>query len=205
VPREVELRLRAAYEASADLVADSMSDQDPILGADRADLTVGVKHPRWRTPLLAAVAVLIVTAGTVLAIDQARSHRAASPPTSSASSLPQPAPPALLRSRTHSALTANMVLRLDQPVEWVKTTSHKWAAAQGINAGPLPADVDIYIVQIRGSFVCGACKSPVTIKGSVMVLELPLKPNQQIGEGFAMGNTAYDLSRAGTVHTFTGA
>ena len=81
MPREVGLRLRAAYEASADLVADSMSDQDPILGADRAGLSEGPQHGRWRTPLLAAVAVLIVAAGTVLAIDQARSNRAASPPT----------------------------------------------------------------------------------------------------------------------------
>jgi hypothetical protein len=197
---DVELRLRAAYEASADLIADT--PPAPEL-AGRSDAGDGHAWRRWRTPLLAAVAVLIIAVGTVLALDRPGSHRAASPAPSGTASAPQPAPPPLVASHTHHVLTGNTVLRLDQPVEWVLTTTHKWAAAQGYGTG-LPADVPIYVVQIRGSFVCRACKSPVTIKGTVMVLELPLTPNRQIGEGFSMGPTAYDLSRAGTVHTFTG-
>src|SRR6266496_218298 len=166
MPTDVELRLRAAYEASADLIADNPPARELAGHIDAGD---GRAWRRWRTPLLAAVAVLIIA------------------------------------SHTHYVLTGNTVLRLDQPVEWVLTTTHKWAAAQGFANGLLPADVPIYVVQIRGSFVCRACKSPVTIKGTVMVLELPLTPNRQIGEGFSMGPIAYDLSRAGTVHTFTGA
>ena len=201
MPSDVELRLRAAYEASADLLADT--PPAPEL-AGHIDASDGHAWRRWRTPLLAAVAVLIIAVGTVLAVDRPGSHQAASPAPSGTASAPQPAPPPLVASHTHYALTGNTVLRLDQPVEWVLTTTHKWAAAQGFANGLLPADVPIYVVQIRGSFVCRACKSPVTIKGTVMVLELPLTPNRQIGEGFSMGPIAYDLSRAGTVHTFTG-
>jgi len=197
---DVEVRLRAAYEASANLIADTPSARELAGPIDAGD---GRAWRRWRTPLLAAVAVLIIAVGTVLAVDRG-SHRAASPAPSGSTSVPQPAAPPLVASHTHRVLTVNTVLRLDQPVEWVLTTTHKWAAARLIT-GPLPADVPIYVVQIRGSFVCRACKSPVTIKGTVMVLDLPLTPNRQIGEGFSMGYTAYDLSRAGTVHTFTGA
>ncbi len=197
---DVEVRLRAAYEASANLIADTPSARELAGPIDAGD---GHAWRRWRTPLLAAVAVLIIAVGTVLAVDRG-SHRAASPAPSGSTSVPQPAAPPLVASHTHRVLTVNTVLRLDQPVEWVLTTTHKWAAAQGFANGLLPADVPIYVVQIRGSFVCRACKSPVTIKGTVMVLELPLTPNRQIGEGFSMGPTAYDLSRAGTVHTFTG-
>ena len=196
---DVELRLRAAYEASANLIADTPPARELAEPIDAGD---GHGWRRWRTPLLAALAVLIIAVGTVLAVERPGSHRAASPAPSGSTSAPQPAPPLLVASHTHHVLTVNTVLRLDQPVEWVLTTTHKWAAAR-LTTGPLPADVPIYIIQIRGSFVCRACKSPVTIKGTVMVLDLPLTPNRQIGEGFSMGHTAYDLSRAGTVHTFT--
>jgi hypothetical protein len=135
----------------------------------------------------------------------ANSLRAPAPPPASASASPGEPVPSLVQSKTHQALTTNTVLQLDQRVQWVKTTTHKWAAVEyGPNASAPPADVDIYVVQIQGSFVCPACKSPRTVTGTVMILELPLQPNQQIGEGFSMGNTSYDLSRLGTVHVFKG-
>ncbi len=135
----------------------------------------------------------------------ANSLRAAAPPPVSASASPGEDVPALVRSKTHQALTNNIVRQLDQRVQWVKTTTHKLAAVEyEPNASALPADVDIYVVQIQGSFVCRACKSPRPVTGTVMILELPLQPNQQIGEGFIMGNTSYDLSLLGTVHVFQG-
>ena len=135
----------------------------------------------------------------------ANSLRASAPPPVPASASPGEDVPALVRSKTHHALTSNTVLQLDHRVQWVKTTTHKWAAVEyGPNASALPADVAVYVVQIQGSFVCRACKSPRPVTGSVMILALPLQPNQQIGEGFIMGKTSYDLTRLGTVHVFKG-
>jgi len=121
----------------------------------------------------------------------------------------EPPPPPLVQAKTHFALTTNTIDRLDQPVQWVKTTTYKWGALEYPRVRPggpveVPPDLDMYVVQIRGAFVCIGCKSMQTVTGTVMILELLLEPHPPFSDGFIMGNTSYDLSRIGTVHVFNG-
>ena len=125
-------------------------------------------------------------------------------PTTSGTVSPVEPPPSPVRAKTHAALTGNTVQRLDEPIEWVKTTADQWGALQLDGKTSPPGGYELYVVQVHGAFICRSCKGAATITGSTIVLELPLKVNQQVGEGFIMGNTSYDLNRIGTVHTFEG-
>jgi hypothetical protein len=212
MPNEIERRLRGAYAAS-DLLVDPVIADRTQRSAMTQRSAAGRPHrrrmARFALPLLATGVVLAIAGGTLLAINRSRSPHAASPATRSPASSKVTPPPALVRAKTHVALTANSVTELDQPVQWVLTTTHRWAAmanhsTPAASTTTEPAEAKIYIVQIRGSFVCGACKGFRPITGSVIILELPLTPNQQIGEGFSMGNVSYDLSALGTVHAFAG-
>jgi hypothetical protein len=211
MPNEIERRLRGAYAAS-DLLVDPVIADPTQRSAMAQRSAAGRPHrrrmARFVLPLLATAVVLAIAGGTLLAINRSRSPHAASPPTRSPASS-NANPPALVRAKTHIALTTNSVTQLDQPVQWVLTTTHRWAAmanhsTPAASTTAEPAEVKIYIVQIRGSFVCRACKGFRPITGSVIILELPLTPNQQIGEGFSIGNVSYDLSALGDVHTFAG-
>jgi hypothetical protein len=182
---DVETRLRATWIASEELITDA-DDPPPMVAAQRRS---------WRAPSLVAAAVLLIAVGVTVAVNWPTAKR-------ESGSTSAQATPARVLQAAQIAIRGQTVHRLDEPVEWVQTTTKKWAAlddepnAQSVNA-------PLYVIQLRGDFDCNLCKGPGAsqLRGSTIVTLVPLTDNQPSG-GFIFGNTTYDLSKLGSVHTF---
>ena len=212
---DIERRLRAVYHASERLLGESGASGDepsePLSPRVSRDPTF--RRARLMPILAAAVVVLAVVAVTLVVMRGGAHRHAATPTTVRQSASRSPAastqksgrgayesPPAAVTVAAHGAVTTNTALRVDQPGEWVRTTSDRWDALNGESASATVAEV--YIVQIRGDFICKICKgqSKTAIHGSTIVLVLPVYA--QTGGGITFGNTTYDLSRLGNTHNF---
>jgi hypothetical protein len=112
------------------------------------------------------------------------------------------APPEAVVFAARAAIEANTALRVNRPAQWVQTTTKQWDTLNGVSARA--GNTAVYLVQIRGEFLCKTCKGTWTTppRGTVMILELPIDPSAATGGGFTFGNVSYDLHKLGTPRDF---
>jgi hypothetical protein len=95
--------------------------------------------------------------------------------------------------------------RPDRQVEWVRTTVGRFEAMQGDINHNVPRGRQIYVVQLRGKFVCETCSHPRGAKTPTGIAEqvtLAVDPHLSYSN-FGLTKRPYDLARLGVVHTFT--
>jgi hypothetical protein len=144
---------------------------------------------------LLAVAAVTVVAGTRPPTPPGYSRAVASPAVSYEQTAPAKVVQAVRYAETEGSVQA--------PVEWVETTTQR--AGELTQDGPGAADVPIYLVQMRGSFVLDSAPRPPgasSPKGSVLVFLVPIGDDSKGGGGARLTNAVVDLSGYGTVHLF---
>lgn len=91
----------------------------------------------------------------------------------------------------------------DRTVEWVRTTVGRFEAMQG-DTNNVPRNRQIYVVQIRGNFVCHACSYLGSRPPTGRAEQVTLAVNPHVSyDNFGLTQKPYDLSKLGAVHTFT--
>jgi hypothetical protein len=151
--------------------------------------------------LLAAgttVFATLVVVGVVALVGPSSDRTA--PATTATPTITQPAPPRAVVDAARSMLAGMIEPTVSGPAEWVRTTH---AAYRGlISARDSVPDFEVYVVQIRGRFVCGACSRPV---GASAPQGSAIQWSVRVGGGGPTDTgvgAPVDLSRLGTVHTF---
>jgi hypothetical protein len=194
---------------------------------------VRVLRRRRRTVLASALGTVVVLAGAAVVLDRgagapgtapavgamalsSTSRPAVTPDSSSAqsgivgsaASVPEDAvpPPAVVRTRATELVRAHPGGTVDGPAEWVSTSYQHARVVMGFDDGH--ASGAVYVLQLRGTFSC-LCPGPPPGGGArvvhVITEYVPPAPPQQAsrGGGGSLGQSPYDLSRLGKVHTFT--
>lgn len=204
-----------------------MSELEHALRAALADppaeLTGGIRDPLWdieerirrrrhkrRRGALAAMACAAVAAvvvplsvyGTPVRPQTASSNSGGGGSNGGAAAdTATPAPPAAVRKAATNLAKARGS-RADRTAEWVQTTVGRFEAMQG-DTNNVPRGREIYVVQIRGTFVCYTCKylgsKPPT--GRAEQVTLAVSPHVSYSN-FGLTQKPYDLSKLGAVHTF---
>lgn len=111
----------------------------------------------------------------------------------------QPAPPAAVLEAVPE-LTGGLSPRPTGLVEWVRTTLSRYSRLTGTGDR---GDELVYVVQVRGRFVCPLCPRPAGAEaphGTAATTVVGVRPGHS--SGFILGETPVDLARLGTVHTF---
>ena len=91
------------------------------------------------------------------------------------------------------------------PVQWVSTSTRRFARASG--DGPGAADVPVYAVEMQGHFVLDNAPRPYGAKspeGSVLIVLVPVGDGDQGGGGVLLRSAVTDLSSFGDVHWYRG-
>jgi hypothetical protein len=145
---DIEARLRAAWVASEELITN----------ADDPPLMVVAPRRSPRAPFLVAAAVLVIAVGVTVVVNWPSANRK---PAALPGSTSSQVTPALVLQAAQNAVQGQTVHRLDEPIEWVQTTTDKWAALEyGRTPSAQPGNVPIYVIQIHGDFDCNSCKGP---------------------------------------------
>jgi hypothetical protein len=140
-----------------------------------------------------AMAAALAVLGLALLI--ASASPSTSPPAASS-------PPDVVVDAARTMLTSiNPGYTVTGPAEWVRTTGREYGRLAGFGGSGL--DYEVYVVQLHGRFVCGACTRPPGFDsptGTALTRMFPVH-----GEGghisFGVG-PPLDLTRLGPVHEF---
>ena len=96
--------------------------------------------------------------------------------------------------------------RVDQPVEWVRTTFGVWERALHAGSEPGKANVPVYVVELHGSFLFTGSHTTVTATTprhmAVAGVVFPIGPYVSGVTGGWGADQPTDLSAMGVVHTF---
>jgi hypothetical protein len=116
-------------------------------------------------------------------------------------------PPAVVSTRATELVRAHPGGHVDGPAEWVSTSYQDARRVMGFDDGHTSGAV--FVLQLRGTFSC-LCPGPAPGGGARVVHVIteyvpPAPPQQASGStgGGSLGQTPFDLSRLGHVHTFT--
>ena len=173
----------------------------PSMGCDRTVEELPLRRLAWPLPRVSIAAC--VTAVTVSA-----ALGPSDPATASAlhgghrdSRIPETARASLLALAQSSARRNGESAPRD--IQVVQTTAREASRIAGEGnefLGP-GAGLPVYLIAMRGRFICGTCSHPRGARaphGSVMTLQLPAKAGEHLGTGFGLGNRYPNLAAAGT-------
>ena len=189
-----------------ELLAERAARVQPVEDAVRLVEERAAGRSRRRTAVLvtavgAAVATVVAAFALSATHPPATDLPAASvPPVSSARVLPDVPVPALVMQ---AALDIRREGTVVGPVQWVRTTEKAAAAFTGYVPGSF--DQEVYLVEVQGQFVLGDAPRPAgasSLRGTTIVLTVPLVSSEHGGSGLRMGRGPMDLTYLGPVHTF---
>lgn len=110
---------------------------------------------------------------------------------------PDPVPAAVRIAAQHAAHAPGS--HATNRVQWVRTTRSSWLALEHWTGPVADAGEQVYVIKLRGQFPCHACTTPLSgATVGTRTLTIGIRNGDTID-----GDTAVDLSRLGTVHTFT--
>ncbi len=206
---ELEHALR---EALADPPVDAASAGDGLADIEHR---LRRRQRRRRTGLASLAAAAVVAAVVPVAVqnwpssqsaksDSAAAVGARAPSAAGGDAAPQASSgaqsvPAAVRRATDDALQ-DRGAHPRGAGQWVETTVSKWWPPDGDSTAT--ADSKIYVIQLRGHFVCTRCRGLTHVKGNVELVALSVDPKRNYG-GISVRAQPADLSKLGTVHTFT--
>jgi hypothetical protein len=133
----------------------------------------------------------------------ARMQRARPGSTASPTGTVPPPPAVLARARQIDGAGTGQQNRVQGPVEWVRTTLGAVWRVGGFRGEGQPSQ-PVYVVQVHGRFCChpGPRGHDPTADSLFEVLPVQGHPSDSLGGGAGHGHP-FDLTRLGTVHTFT--